>query len=68
MKIKVKARRGYSKDAVRDVRILYLDFVPCIAFICVKRKFVSEYILYLSWLAWGVEITIRRDKPIILAK
>ena len=68
MKIKVKAHSGRYKDAVGDVRILFLDFIPCIAFWRVKRKFDCEYTLCLSWLAWCVEITIQRDKPIILAK
>lgn len=68
MKIKVKAQNCCYKDAVRDVRIFYLDIIPCITFRRVKWKLGYEYNLYLSWLAWCVEITITRDKPIILAK
>lgn len=68
MKIKVKAQNSCYKDAVRGVRIFYLDIIPCITFRRVKWKFSCEYDLYLSWLAWCVEIAIKRDKPIILAK
>jgi len=68
MKIKVKAQNNCYKDAEKVNRVFYLDIIPCITFRRAEWKFGCEYNLYLSWLAWCVEIDIIRDKPIILAK
>lgn len=62
MKLRFKAETNCWRKGPRRAGVILIELLPNIAVRYVDWDLGYEYNLYLSWLIWGVSVTLQKPK------